>query len=472
MLQWYVGDGLELHCQPNLAVLQAEGVDITEKDIEQFNKEVEARYMLYQQSRDGDNSNEDTAARVEHNVFKNAYCGGDVLVLHRYEDDTVTTQLVDASHVHSQVYGDDYYAMELPNGNQVRCGVELDRRGRHVAYYVRNRNNINDQLFTYERIPAYNSQGFRTAYLVYGDQYRLNNYRGMPLCASVIQTLKQLDRFKTATIGKAEESAKVVFQIKHDKDSTGENPMNKQLAKGFAFNGTGYGPGADLPVDANGKNLANLVSVAVGKEVYNMPNGAEIAAVSGGEEQALFKDFYSTYFNSICGALDIPPNVGINLYQDSFSASRAALEMWIRIIIQKRARNASQFNQRRYELWLHTEILKGNVDAPGYLTAFYTGNKQVLQAYRTAVWDGPYPGHIDPKKEADAIRSLMGGRAVNMPLMTYEAAVRRATGADSIAVIQQYDRELKDSIARGISDPNDGMKPQDDIKDTPAKGEE
>lgn len=82
------------------------------------------------------------------------------------------------------------------------------------------------------------------------------------------KTIKKLERYKEATVGSAEERAKIVMQIVHDRDSTGENPITN-LAKGRGVGGANLSD--DLPVSEQGKQLANTIAATTNKSTYNMP---------------------------------------------------------------------------------------------------------------------------------------------------------------------------------------------------------
>lgn len=96
---------------------------------------------------------------------------------------------------------DPYYSVErLGNGGRIWMGVELDVRGREVAYYYRP--TIDEAYFSgqRERIPATNMiHLFRREYPA--------QIRGIPMLAGAVLNLRQLDDYKNAELVHAQISA-------------------------------------------------------------------------------------------------------------------------------------------------------------------------------------------------------------------------------------------------------------------------
>jgi capsid protein len=433
---WMVSKGLRLQASPNKIALQTEGISI---NAEAFNDVVEARFDVWAKSRHCAYNGHDNLATLAREAFKNSKVGGDVLVILRYIKGTLKIQLIDGAHVCSPGLGSDWWPLVKENGNIVRNGVETTAEGEPVAYYVRT------NALKHERIRARSaSSGLITAFLVYGNRYRLDNHRGIPLISTTLETLKKLERYKEAAVGSAEERAKIVYQIIHNRDSTGESPLAKSLARAMDASGT-----ADLPTDIDGRELANTVAATTNKSVFNMPIGGEMKAL-GSQNELLFKEFYQTNSDIICSAVGIPPNVAFSIYNDSFSASRAATKDWEHTITVNREDFAFQFYQPIYAFWLYTEVLANKVNAPGFLGAYRSNNYMAVEAYLSARFTGPMFPHIDPLKEVKAEREKLGGLGRNLPLTNLEQATEALNGGDSDSNIEQFADELKIADALGI----------------------
>lgn len=427
---WVIGSGLKLQCEPVNQVLKSEGIVPSD---ERFNETTEARFKVYSGSKMADLSGMKSLNSLMFEAHRNAVIGGDVLVVLRYINNTVKVQLIDGIYVQSPSI--------WPVGNNiVRNGVEVDETGQHIAYHV----NIKDLKF--ERIPARNSNGNRTAFLVYGLQYRMNEFRGMPLISAVMETMKKMERYKEATLGTAEEQAKIAYQVVHQAYSTGENPLAKQLATAFDADASG-----DLPVDVAGTALADKVAVTTNKQAFNNPTGAEIKPLHHTNGEMYFKDFYLVNTDIICATIGMPPEVAISKYNSNYSASRAAIKDWEHTLKVNRASFSEQFLQNIYEFWLDMEILRNRIQAPGYISALMTRNEMILGAYRSARFVGANVPHIDPVKEVAAERLKLGTAGAHIPLTTAEAATEALSGGDSDANAVQYAEELKQLEELGVN---------------------
>lgn len=440
-IMWAIGTGLKLQSEPVADILKEEGINL---DRQKFSKSVEMRWNLFRKSRLCDYAGMKNLDELATDNFKNAINGGDCLGVLRYENDRITLQLIDGAHIRTP-YNQPIYPEKLANGNTILEGVELNDNREHVAYWVIKRNGLDSV-----RIPVKGeTTGITMAFLVYGAEYRLDSVRGIPLLTTVLETLKKMERYKEATVANAEEINKIIYQITHGVNSTGENPFDGQIAK--AFN-TGA-PTDKIPVDVLGEKMANKVGVSTNRMALNMTQDSELKAVNAGTGQLYFKDFYGVNIDLICAALGIPPNVAMSKYDSNFSASRAALKDWENTLRIARQRFADSFYQHIFNFWLDIEILKNRVYAPGYLMARAKNNTVVLDAYRCCRFVGAQVPHIDPLKEVNAERAKLGAAGAALPMTTLEASIEALNGADATEVMEQFTKELADSIAAKIVAP-------------------
>lgn len=428
---WVIGEGLKLRCNPARLVLEQEGV--TGFNSEAFNEEAEARFALFCSSVRTDIAETTPINQNAAIAHKSAIIGGDVLIVLRVKKGRIVIQQIDGQNVAS------------PLGtiqSNIVDGVEFDKEtGKVVAYHVKT------GLTTFQRIEAYEKKsGMRMAYMVYGSKLRIGSYRGMPLIGTVLETLKKLERYKEATVGSAEEVAKVAYQAVHSAASSGENPLSSSLAKAFDFN---HNINDDLPVTDDGKYRNNVVAATNNKAFINNPVGAELKILEN-KNPLYFKDFYTVNIKLICAAIGIPEEVAMSAYNSNFSASHAARGDWSHALNVSRADFAMQYYQPIYELWLHLQILMNKIPAPQYLTAIAQGNYEIVEAYRKARWIGVAMPHIDPFKVVKAEREKLGDRASSIPLTTVEAATEVVNGGDSDSNLEQFNEELKEAERLGV----------------------
>lgn len=463
-ITWLIGSGLKLQSEPETNVLKSEGIEL---DKHNFSTMVESRYGITKRSLKSDYSEMKTLDKLAKIAKKNAIVGGDVLVIKRFDGKNISTQIIDGCHIASPSYGSECMPTILDNGNRIINGIELDSKGKHVAYYV-NVYRDGRTIAKYERIEARSkSNGLQTAFLVYGSEHRLNNVRGLPLLAAILETAKKMERYKEATLGSAEEVAKIVYQVVHQVFSDGSNPLQERVAKASGFSSNV----AEMSTDALGQAVADKVAATTNKTAINMPKGAELKSVKN-ENTNQFKDFYAVNSKLVCATIGMPYAVAFSDYDGSYSSSRAGIKDWEHTLNVGRDDFGNEFYQKDYEFWLDIQILLGKIQAPGYLLARKEQDEIILCSYRKARWVGQQVPHIDPLVEVKAERLKLGAASSAFPLTTLEAATERLDGGEVTANIEQFAKEMQLCDSFEIEDPkfemdsNDLEEPQEQQKAT------
>jgi capsid protein len=432
---WVIDKGLKLQCSPVTKVLQSEGIKIESED---FNDMVEARFSIWAKSNKASYNGMLPFNSISKEAFKNAKIGGDCLVILRLVDGVVKVQLIDGAHLSSP------FGSVAKSGNKIVDGVEIDANGKHLKYYIKKPNGDFSEVEAWSE-----STGLRMAYLVYGSKYRLDNVRGVPTIATSLETLKKIDRYKEAAVGSAEERQKIALFIEHDLNSDGSNPFADNLASML-----GDKENDAYPVDDAGNVLANKIAVTTNKSAFNLTQGAKIKSIES-KQELTFPEFYSTNANIVCASIGIPPNVAFSLYNDSFSASRAATKDWEHTITVERDDFYNQFYSNVYALWFHVEVLKFKIIAPGYLQAFVKGDFMIIESYLNCRFTGPMFPHIDPVKEVEAARLRLGKSGDHLALSTAEAETENLMSGDYNSNIEQFAKELEKSNKLGVKAPEE-----------------
>jgi capsid protein len=431
---WVIGSGLKLQSSPLKALLNYEGIQF---DIESFNEICEARFHAWAKSKASSYNGMKTLNQISKETFKHGKIGGDALIVLGFDGQNPTVRMFDGDCLRNPTITSDESA-----GKRIIDGIEYGDNDEHVAYWI---TTINGS----KRIPAKSDTGLTMAFMYYGDTYRIESTRGIPLIATSMETIKKIDRYKEAAVGSAEERQKIVYTIEHEIGSSGESPIAKQISQAMNFGDTAS-DSDQLPIDEFGEVIADKVATSTNKQTFNMPQGAKLKALESRNEM-FFTEFYSTNANIICAAMGIPPNVAFSLYTDSFSASRAATKDWDHTITVERTDFQEQFYQPIYEFWLHIQILQGKIQLPGYLSAFNSGDSILLSAFFNCRFTGPMFPHIDPLKEVEAERRKLGDTAKNIPLTTVEQATEALNSGDSDSNLEQYAEELKEAIRLGVA---------------------
>jgi capsid protein len=445
---WAVATGLKLQATPKLSVIAVDGsLDFDDKAAAKFAEMSEARFQLYADSKLVSVSGEESLSQISKSVFKFAKIGGDCLVILRLKAGRVEIRVIDSQNIETPIS-----RPKAAGSNRIRHGVEIDANGKHIAYYVKTYAK-GYPLGKYERIPAYSrATGLRVAFMVYGNKYRPDSVRGIPLLATVLETLKKLERYKEATVGSAEERQKIVYQIIHGVNSTGESHLRDAIVKSVNADD-------DIPRTEDGEILRGRVAATTNKTVINNTPDSKVEALES-KNELYFKEFYDTNFDIVCAAVGIPPNVAKQRYDDNFSASRAAIKDWENTLRVERKDFADQFLNRVYEFWLFAEVLSGRVPAPGFLSAFMSKNTELLSAYSACRWVGAQVPHIDPVKEVKAERMKLGPLGETAPLSTIEASTERLDSGDSATNISTFSNEYNRLKELGLipdkKDPSSG----------------
>lgn len=446
---WVIGTGLKLQAQPKKKVLDL--LKIGMGDTEDFNENVEALFDLFASTQLSDFAQKDSLNEIAREAWKNAIAGGDVLLVMHYENGMPKVQLIDGQRVRTPLAFGTTTGLDVTNpdnGNIIRHGVEINKKGEHVAYWVA-KTNIFATLGDFDRYPARMDKYpyCQTAKLVYGLKYRLDNVRGIPMITAVMETAVKMSRYREATISGAEERAKITLTIEHDAISTGENPFIAQAAVA-----SGFTPQADLPSDSYGRNLENKVYATANKQAVNLPNGASLKAIES-KQELTFAEFYSANFDIVCAVAGYPPEVILSKYNSNYSASRAAIKDFEHTIIVQRQSFSEQFYQTIYNFCLDAWVINSLIDLPNYELALGNQNQIALAAFRFARFAGDVVPHIDPIKEVKAWREKLGADSANIPLCTVADAIEALAplgGTSFDNTIEQYAKELEKAKEKGI----------------------
>lgn len=431
---WTIGKGLKIQPEPQTEILRDFGIEV---DRNEFAEKVQPKWNLFANSKFSSHNQEETLNEMAYRAELNAHLCGDVLVVCRFVNNRLTVQLIDGQSVVHPQLGKGTYG----KSNRIDNGVEINKKGQHVAYHVLKQDGIGTQ-----RIEAYGrNTGLRMAWMLYGRKYRLTDNRGIPALSSSLETLAKLDRYQEATVGTAEEQAKVALQINHQPPSDGENVFASQFAKAKDADRD------DLAETYEGEQLANRVAATTNRSAFNMPVGAEMKPIQHTNGEINFKEFYTPQVQTICSTVGIPPEVAFSLYNSNFSASRAALKDWEHTMDTRRHNHANGFYQPIYDLWLTFKVIQERIDAPGFIEGLVEDNKEVLESYRGARWVGKNVPHIDPMKEVKAMREKLGGKAKNLPLSTLSKITEELANGDSRVNLEKYAEELKEAERQGIS---------------------
>lgn len=410
-----IGSGLKLQAEPNRTVLKSEGITNDDAVYTDFQKLTEMRFMVHANSKQCDYLQEKNLHELAMDAYQGSFLGGDMLAIARFNDNGPNVQLISGEFIQNPGIDTEYFTAAEKLKNVIREGIEIDKNGRHVAYYVRV--TVNNDVDKFERIPAVGAKsGKRLAWLISGKKISPDHLRAVPAMSQSLEKINKLDRYVEATVTKAEQGANVVHTLIHKDFSTGEGIVERAVAQ---KRGDTVLPVSDQDTKALGDGLANKIIQTAGGMAYNLPVGSELKSFQSTVETA-FGDFHSSVFKSISAGSDIPPEVAMGEYNSNYSASRAAINTFGYTTIVNRQDFANKFYIPFYKLWLEWQILNKKITAPGYIENM--DNFMVTESYAQCRFTGKNMPHIDPLKEIKAVREMLGIDGAE-PLISREQAV-------------------------------------------------
>lgn len=381
-----IGSGLKLRAMPD-----GEYLGLSKDEAADWARTVERRWRLWADSKDCDAVGLNTFDELQHVAFLSWLHSGDAFALlalrpMKWVVSDLRIQLIEADRIETP---QDRISEEI-----MHSGVETDANGRVVAYHIRNTHptglNYQAQKIEYKRIPVRGASSGRRNILHLIAAETANQYRGVPLLAPVIEDCKQISRYKEAELMAAVIAAMYTVFIKSE---TPETPLGEVFLDEAAVEADEE---AGIEAVASPQDTDNQFGLGNGTVLALNPNES-IDIANPGRPNATFEGFVNAVAREIGAALDIPAEMVLLQFGQSYSASRAALQEFWKSGKRWRGWFAADFTQPTYEEWLILEVLAGRVDAPGILDDALTA-----AAWMRAEWHGPAPAFLDPKEEVQA----------------------------------------------------------------------
>lgn len=451
--KWIVGNGLKFQAEPNDVVLKLCGINLSIEEINAFKSSSEALFETYTNSKYSDYNKKDWFHDKASEAFKTAFLGGDCLAVVRIDEFGPNIQIVDGQNI-----SDPFDETEKEEGNTIKHGIEINKKGQHVAFWVAV--DTDNNIAEHKRIVAENSNGNLMAWMIYGSKARIDHHRGIPVISSILEKVAKLDRYVEASVSKAEQTANVVYAFMHDNTSTGENILTQSLSSK-----KGIGETEESAYEKNGRS-ANMLRQSTSGTVMNLTPGSKLDSLSNPGETS-FNEFFRAIFVCLCASVDIPEEVALQKYEQNYSSSRAAINGWEHIVEIYRQKFAKKSYEPFYRVWLEYQILTEKIKAPGFLEAQNSGDFMAIEAYFGSRFTGKKMPHIDPAKEAKAIRTLLGNDTT--ALISYEQATEAMGHGDWDSNFKKYLEETKLIPEIKEDDPKQDNKQQPGVVSQPKK---
>ncbi len=411
-----VGQGLQLKCRIDRDVL-----GLTEDEADAWERNTEKWFSLWADDTFCDIKRLDNFYELQQIAMKNWLLNGDAFALLRKGTAVknrpfdLRIQLLEADRVTTEgSNGSSNLIKKLDDGNKIINGVEINKFGEVLAYWICSCYPTDMEAKTWTRVNAFGEKTNTRNVLHIFEGERAEQYRGVPYLAKVIEALKQTTRYTESEVMAALINAmfSIFIEIEAGSDTGG-------------FSG--------YPTD-NSQSTNNTADYKLGTGTINfLEPGEKIKPVDPSRPNVNFDTFVSAMCKQMGAALEIPSDILLKKFDSSYSASRAAqMEAW-KMFRMRRTWFANDFCQPIYEAWLTEAIIKGYIKAPGFFN-----NPLVRKAWTTCEWSGPAQGQIDPVKEVVA-----AGKRVEFGFSTIEQETLLLNGGDYDKNMQQRMIEVK-----------------------------
>jgi lambda family phage portal protein len=397
-----INTGLHLEATPNEAILGVE-----EDSLADWSENVENRFSIWESEPTlCDYSEQRTFGQLQALARLESLVCGDVLVVLRQDQRTglPRVQLINGAAVQTP--------FPHPQGARIVEGVELDSMNRHVAYWIRQEDNKS------KRLPAWGEKsGRRLAWLVYGSDRRVDEVRGTPLLSIVLQSLKEIDRYRDSVQRKAVINAMLAMFIKKTQDKPATRSITGGGAVRRGIEAIGMQPDGTPRMFRTAQLIPGLV-------IDELQTGEEPQAFASNGTDERFGGFEEAMIAGMAWHFEIPPEVLTLSFNSNYSASQAAINEFKMYLNKTRANFGQEFCQPIFCDWMLSESLSRKIDAPRFIEAWRDPLQyDVLGAWTCADWAGQIKPAVDQSKLVDGYAAL-----VQQGFITRDRATRELTG--------------------------------------------
>lgn len=377
-------------------------------------------------------------------AFLSMLMSGDVFALFGMKENKrtpyqTTVRLLEADRICNPDSSGDSESKESDSGGRIIDGVEIDKEGAVIRYYIASRSpiagNDNSEL-KWTPIDAYGKDTGYPNILHIMTWERPEQRRGIPFVSAEIELIKQFSRYMNAELAGKVVSAMLTLFIT-SKEDDGKAGMEDAVNE-------------DEKVTDDELKL----ELAPGA-IYDLPPGKDVTTVDPKRSDTQFESFVNTCITVIASSMGIPKEVLIKKYESNYTAARAALLDFWRTVRVYRTRFNTGFNQPIYEQWLSEAVAAGRIDAPGFFD-----DPAVRLAWCGCSWMGASMGHVDPLKEVNAAEVRIRNN-----ITTEEQEAMEYNGNDRSAIVRQRKKEIAEKTEMGGTDDESTAPPPTDDSD-------
>lgn len=427
-----VGALFLLNAKPETRILWGRDDDIWEQE---FQEEIETKFLLWSESSNNWMDAQRTKGLTDfvRLAVGTHTAGGEVLASAEWMPDDgrpfrTAVQMIDTDRLSNP--------MNSWFDNNIRGGVERDRRGAPIAYHIRGghpSDYANAASYKWTRVMARKPWGRQMILHIY-EQMRPDQSRGISAMVAALSEMKMTKGFRKVELQRAVVASTYAASIESDLpnadvyrlmggEDDSENPAVRFMTEYLA---------------AINEYTTAAKHVTVGDaKIPVYPPGTKLKLQNPGNAGPLGDKFEASLLRYIAANLGLSyEQLSRDYTQTNYSSARAAMgETWKHMLARKKivADGTASFI---YRLWLEEAINSGEIESlkRRNVPNFYEGLNQ--EAYTACEWIGAGQGQIDPLKETQAAVLKM-----KYGLSTKEVEIARLSGQDWRKVARQIARE-------------------------------
>ena len=385
-----INTGLTPEACPDESVLGFE-----EDSLNDWTEDVESRFAIYAKGpKLCDWKGVNSLGSIQRMARSEALVEGDVLVVMRQSQQTrlPRVQLISGSKVKTPF---DNKAT-IREGHVIKHGVELDKVGRIVAFWVQ------QEDLSSKRLPAFGEKsGRKLAWLVYGTDKRMDELRGQPLLTLVLQSLKEIDRYRDSAQRKAVINSILAMFIKKGEDKMSSLPVTGGVVRKDQVTTT------DL--DGSSRNF-DIASQIPGVVMEELQTGEEPVGFGSNGTDVNFGAFETSIVQAVAWANEVPPEILTLAFSNNYSASQAAINEFKIYLNKIWSEWGENFMTPIYVDWLISETLQQKISSPGLLESWRTPSRyDEFGAWTSVDWYGSIKPSTDMLKQVKASELLVDG---------------------------------------------------------------
>lgn len=368
-------------------------IGVAEDSLNDWTETVETRFGIWGKTPElCDWKHTSTFGAIQRAARAEALISGDVLVVLRQSQRTKLpmVQLVSGNKVQTPL-GDQ---VNLRKGHVIRHGVEFDATGRVAAHWVKQDDGSS------KRIPAYGEKsGRRISWLVFGTDKRLDDVRGQPLLSLVLQSLKEIDRYRDSAQRKAVINSVLAMFIEKTEDKAGTLPVTGGAVRRDKATTT----------DSDGKKRSfNIANQIPGLVMEELQTGEKPVGFHSQGTDVNFGTFEEAIIQAVAWANEIPPEILRLAFSNNYSASQAAINEFKIYLNKVWADWGETFCSPIYIEWLLSETLLQKISAPSLLESWRNPQKyDVFGTWVSVDWYGSIKPSTDMLKQAKGSKLLV-----------------------------------------------------------------